>query len=317
MSHIIAVNRPGDKGWIAPGSEQHTSMISPSKVAAILGESRWQSGYGLWMEMTGRVEPDPPKDIYQVGHDFEPAIANRWLSKNPGWKLSPGEVQFVIDPDHFGFPAVATLDRRAVHGAWRRVVQLKIARDLDDADSWGDDLNDPNTPCPADYELQVFAEMLFTGLTRLPGHLCAVGPFWTEKIYPVTYDKSAAAQMITEVRDFYRSLSGSVPPDLDASTATYRTVRKLHPDIDAGTAVQVDPDLARDYLTAVAEDKAATTRLREMKSRIQAAMGNHEAALVGKTPIAKRTRHASGSVQLNSSRKTKPEDIPTKGESAA
>ncbi|WP_349318888.1 YqaJ viral recombinase family protein [Mycolicibacterium canariasense] len=315
MSHIIAVNRPGDKGWIAPGSEEHTRMISPSKVAAILGESRWQSPFGLWMEMTGRVEPDPPKDIYQVGHDFEPAIANRWLSNNPGWKLSPGEVQFVIDPEHFGFPAVATLDRRAVRGRARRIVQLKIARDLDDADTWGDDFSDPDSPCPADYELQVFAEMLFTGLTRLPGHLCAVGPFWTEKIYPIAYEKSAAAQMITEVRDFYASLKNNAPPDLDNTKATYQTVRKMHPDIAAGTGIQIDPDLARDYLTAIAAHKASETRLREMKTRIQAAMGDNESAFVGNVPIAKRARHASGSVQLNSSRKTKPEDI-TKGSAA-
>lgn len=315
MSHIIAVNRPGDAGWIAPGSEQHTEMISPSKVGAILGESRWESPYSLWMRMTGRVEPDPPKDIYQVGHDFEPAIANRWLSNNPGWKLSPGEIQFVIDPDHFGFPACVTLDRRAVRGRARRNVQLKIARNLDDADTWGDDLNDPDTPCPPDYELQVFAEMLFTGLTRLPGHLCAMGPFWTEKIYPITYDRSAAAQMIAEVRSFHASLSAKTPPPLDDTTPTYQTVRKMHPDIAGGTAVQLDPDLARDFLQTTADLKDSEKRLRGLKSRVLDAMGDAESALVGAIPVAKRAPHASGSVALNTSRKTKAEDI-TEGSAA-
>lgn len=305
-SHIIAVNRPGDPGWIAPGSEQHTKMMSPSKVAAVLGFSRWQSPYGLWMEMAGRVEPNPPKDIFSWGHDCEPTAARRWLAANPGWKLSPDEVQFVIDPEHYGFPAVVTLDRRAVRGRSRRVVQFKIARDMDDLEKWGDDLTGE---CPEDYATQVAAEMLFTGMTALPGHLLVLGPFWTERIYPIQYDANVATWMIRELQQFYRSLRNSEPPELDDHVATYSTVRKLHPEIAAGTAVELDIDIAREFLAAHQAEVDAKKRLTGAKTRVLDAMGDTETARVGDLQIAKRSPHASGSVALNKARKTTLADL--------
>lgn len=305
MKHI-AVHTPGDPGWIAPGSDEHRHMISPSKVSSILGYSRWQSAFGLWMEMAGRVEPDPPKDIFDAGHDIEPYVANRWRRLNPGWLLSPGEVQFVVDPDHFGFPAVVTLDRRAVRGRARRVVEIKMARDLEDLEKFGDDLTGD---APPDYTSQVLAEMLFTGFTKLPGHLMVTGPFWTERCYPIEYDASVAAWMITEIRQFWDSLQLETPPPLDDSKATYQTVRKLHPEISPDTAVQLDPDLAFDFLAASAAHKDSEAHLRGLKTKVLDAMGDAESALVGAVPIAKRAPHASGSVALNKARKTTAADI--------
>lgn len=305
-SHILAVHKPGDPGWIQPGSEQHMQMISPSKVAAILGFSRWQSPYGLWNEMAGRVDPQPHKDIFDVGHDAEGYMAQRWRRKNPGWRLSPGEVQLVVDPEHFGFPAMVTLDRRAVRGGLRRVVQMKIARDLDDMAVWGDDLSGE---APPDYATQVFAEMLFSGFTALDGHLMVAGPFWAERIYPIAFDERTAEGLLAEIRLFWSSLQCDTPPPLDDSVATYQTVRKLHPDIAAGTVVQLPPELAADYLDAIAEEKAAGIRLRGLKTEVLDLMGDVETALVGDTKVAKRTPHASGSVALTAARKTTGEDV--------
>lgn len=308
--HILAVNRPGDPGWIQPGSERHRSMISPSKVAAILGFSRWQSPYGLWQEMAGNVEPDPPKDIFTVGHDAEPYMARRWLRLNPGWRLSPDEVQFVIDPDHFGFPAMVTLDRRAMRGRARRVVQCKIARDLGDADVWGDDLAGDGD-APPDYASQVFAEMLFTGFTQYDGHLMVAGPFWAEKLYPIRWDDATAAGLIAEIRLFWESLRSKTPPPLDDSVATYQTVRKQQPEIAADTSVQLDPELAAAYLDALAAEKDSARAARGLKTEVLAAMGDAESALVGDLRIAKRSPHASGSVALNAARKLTGHDIRT------
>ena len=306
MSHIISVARPGQPGWIEPGSEQHTSMISPSKVAAILGFSRWQSPFGLWQEMKGHVDPDPPKDIFAAGHQFEHTAAQMWRDDNPGWKLSPGEVQFVIDPEHFGFPAMVTLDRRAVKGRSRRVAQFKIARELSDIEKFGDDLTGD---APPDYATQVFTEMLFSGFTHHAGHLLVIGPFYNHRTYEIHYDASTAAGLIREIGTFWRSLQADEAPDLDDHVATYQTVRKLHPDIDPDTSVQIDPALAVDYLTLLADQKDVERRLRGVKTALLDAMGDTETALVGSVKVAKRAPHASGSVALNAARKTTTEDI--------
>jgi hypothetical protein len=258
--------------------------------------------------MRGLVEPDPPKDIFAAGHQLEPAAARMWLDDNPGWLLSPDEVQFVIDPDHFGFPALATLDRRAVRGRARRAVEFKLARDLTDLDKFGDDLTGD---APPDYATQVFTQMLFSGFTKPPGHLLVVGPFYQHRTYEIHYDASVAAGLIGELHAFWESLKSDTPPDLDDSVATYQTVRKLHPDITPDTTVQLDPELAVEYLEAVAVAKTSETRLRGAKTEVLAAMADCETAAVGTVTVAKRAPHVSGSVALNAARKTTPADIRT------
>lgn len=292
-----------DAGFIEPGSPQHLAAISPSKVAAILGLSRWESPFRLWHRIKGLLPDEAPRDEFDVGHDFEPAAANRWLRHNPGWRVSPGEVQFVIDASRYGFPAMCTLDRRGVRGRARKVVEFKTARDLVE---WGDDFSDE---APADYLAQVIAQQMFTGYTREPADLLVLGPWFNDHIYRIPFDRSLGSWIAAECHKFYESLAGDTPPLLDDSVATYTAVRALHPEIEAGATVQLDPTLAADYLEALADQKAGEARVRGLKTRVLDAMGRAESACVGEIPVAKRAPHASGSVALNAARRTTPADI--------
>lgn len=307
MKHI-GVFTPRDREWIAPGSEQHAQHISPSKVAAILGLSRWESPFGLWHRMKGLCPPEPPKDAFDLGHDIEPFAANRWRRKNPGWLLSPDEVQFVVDPEHFGFPALVTLDRRAVRGRSRRVVEFKLARDQYDLDKWGDDLSGD---LPPDYFAQVLASMLFTGWTTLPGHLLAIGPTFRERIYEVEYNTEAreeAAYMIEQCRTFYESLQSDTPPDVDKSPATYDCLRAMHPEID-GTTVELDEEEAVDYATARQEFAIAEEELQHHKNLLLKRMENAQFAEYRGKQIARRQPGSRGSVAFYPSKSVTPQQI--------
>lgn len=290
------VYRPGQRGYVTPGSPEWLRCITPSKVAAILGVSRWESPYRLWHRMKGLVPVEDPKDIFDVGHDFEPAAANRWKRHNPGWRLSACEVQLVLGADELGFPAVCTLDRRAVRGRARRVVELKTARQLDE---WGDDLTGD---CPEDYAAQCVAQMLFTGWRALPAHLLVLGPFFNERIYEIEFDQQIADWMLAKCRDFYASLSSTEPPPLDDSVATYECVRELHPEID-GSTVDIDPDLGMAVHHANDDLKDAERKLRGLKTELLNAMGNAQYAVMGELKIADRRTHAKGGVSLNLARK--------------
>lgn len=59
--------------------------------------------------MKGTLDGPPPSEIFALGHDFEPAMASIWKRRNPGWQLSPGEVQYIVPADRFGYPAAVTL----------------------------------------------------------------------------------------------------------------------------------------------------------------------------------------------------------------
>ncbi|QBP29720.1 RecE-like exonuclease [Mycobacterium phage Typha] len=252
---------------IAPGSDEWHKLITPSKVAAILGVSRWESPYRLWHRMKGLVEPEPEKDIFTVGHAFEPALAYLWKEDNPGWQLSPGEVQITGDADQFGFPFAVTLDRRARRGRSRRVVEFKTARSLEE---WGDEFTDE---APADYVAQVSAQMLMTGYTQHPAHLVVLGPWLKHHTYQIEYTPAVADLIVGRCRDFYQSLAGDTPPPLDDTVATYECVRELHPDIDGSTAL-IPADLAIEYLAASRGRKDADRRERSAKTQVLDLMGN-------------------------------------------
>lgn len=241
--------------------------------------------------MKGLLDPKPPQDIFTVGLAFEPALAYLWKSENPGWRLSPGEVQYVTD--RFGFPACATIDRRASRGKARKVVEFKIAHHTDE---WGD--VNLEGDCPTDYALQVMAQMVLTGLYKQDADLMVMGPFFKHRTYHVKYDWRVARWMIQECQRFYASLDGDVPPDLDDSTSTYAAVRELHPDITPGLKVEIPEALAQDYHTAHAESSAAERTLRGLKSKILATVGSAQYVVCNGEVVAARQPHARGGVAL-------------------
>lgn len=311
--------RKGEAGFIPPGSPEWLSFITPSKVAAIMRESRWESPFSLWNRMKGLVPPEPPKDIFTVGHAFEKALAELWKEERTDWLLSPGEVQIVLPNDKLGFPAIVTLDRRGVRGPLRKAVEFKIARDLADMELWGAELTDE---CPDDYWTQVQAQMLFTGWVTQAANLMVCGPFWNYRIYDIDFSPSAGSEITEKCTDFFASLRNDEAPDLDDTVPTYRCVRQLHPEIN-GETVTVDSDLAMALHNANDEHKAAETKLRGLKSELLVAMGNAESAVLGDPAdtknhikVAKRSPHASGSVALNLAR-THPAIQATKKGSAA
>ncbi|MBB3039428.1 YqaJ viral recombinase family protein, partial [Hoyosella altamirensis] len=153
---------------LSPGGAAWQCIMSPSKAAAVLGVSRYESAYRLWHRMKGLVDPEPPRDIFTTGHAMELALAYLWREENPGWQLSPGEVR--VAHDRFGFPLVVHLDRRARRGSGhKRIVEFKTARKLEE---WGDHFTDQ---APADYLVQVVAQQHFTGYTEHPAHLMVMG----------------------------------------------------------------------------------------------------------------------------------------------
>lgn len=291
---------------IEPGSDEWLSYCTPSKVPAILGLSRWESPYRLWHRLKRLIPTEPPSDAFDIGHDLEPYAANRWRRKNPGWLLSPAEVQFIVPLHHYEFPAAVTLDRRAVRGRSRRVVEFKAARTLTDLEQWGDDLSGD---IPEDYAAQVTAQMLFTGWTKHAGHLLAIGPYFNERLYEVAYDRSVAAWVIEECTEFWASLAGDVPPPLDDSVATYECLRAQHPDIERGEVANVEPELALRYLVGHEHKQAAERGAQGAKNELLAAMKRAQYAKVGTLTVADRRNNGKGGVSLYPGRAVTPDAV--------
>ena len=285
---------------IDPGTPEWLRTITPSKVASVLAVSRWQSAYGLWHEMKGLVDPEPHKAIFDTGHAFELALAYLWRLENPDWRLSPKGVQ--LASTNMGFPALATLDRRAslrgpASAKYRRVVEFKTARNLED---WGDDFSDE---APGDYLVQVLFQMMVSGWTHHPGHLVVMGPFLRHHTYLVHYDAQIANDVAQQCKDFYLSLQRNTVPPLDNTVHTYRCLKALHPLIERDRIVQVDPGLIEGYRRAEARKQAADAEAQGYKNRLADVMGNAQRAAVRvddatTVNVALRKPHNKGGVAM-------------------
>ncbi|MEU9805061.1 YqaJ viral recombinase family protein [Mycobacterium sp. NPDC050853] len=284
---------------IEPGSLEWLSVITPSKVPSILLDqngntiSRWKSQYTLWHEMAGIIVPAPiskaRQDDFDYGHACELAAREYWKFKNPGWRISQGEVQ-ISNPD-LPFPNLATIDLRGSRGATRRVVEVKTARDLGE---FGDD---GSGEIPRDYAAQILMQMLITGWHETADLVCWA-QYGKPRIYHVEWDAEIAQIVIQRCVEWMESLAAGKKPALDNTISTYETVRAMHPDIDKGDEAQLDIDDAIEILAANVDHKASEERLRGLKTRLLDHMGQSQYAMVDDIKIADRRPAARGSVAL-------------------
>jgi predicted phage-related endonuclease len=304
----MSVYLKGCPEFLEPGSDEHRKIITPSKVAAILGVSRWQSPFSLWHQLKGLTAPEPQKDAFEIGHDMEAYAAARWTRRNPGWHISAHEVQYHVPDGHFPFPACATIDRRASRGRWRRNVEVKIARDLGDLERFGDDLTGE---APEDYSAQCIAQRMFCAAAQpsvtwlQESALFVIGPYFNEREYIVEYDPGVAAWIIESCAEFWESLQSDSPPPLDSSVATYEALRTLHSDIDPDLEVDLNPTVAEEFLTATTDFKIAESAARLAKTRVLDAMGRARYARCNGTLIARRQPSSRGSVALYAAKGSK------------
>ncbi|MDV8022307.1 YqaJ viral recombinase family protein [Rhodococcus sp. IEGM 1330] len=276
---------------LEPGSPEWAKTITASKIPAILGISRWTSQFAMWHQMAGNtteVISEPRQDNFDYGHAVEVAAAEYWKYRNPGWRISRGEIQF--SRADLPFPNAATIDRRGSRGSRRRIVEVKTARSLEE---WGDD---GTGNVPADYTAQVIWQQFIAGW-----HVAADLVLWPQygmpRIYTVEYDSQIAAVIVDRALAWHKSLEAGEPPELDDTVATYETVKQLHPDID-GSSVELDPDLAHRFIDWHQEQKQTNASVTGMKSKVLDAMGSAQYAMCNGQKIADRRPGRGGSVSL-------------------
>lgn len=271
---------------LTPGSPEWTKLMTASKVSAVLGLSPWQSPYSLWMEMSGRVQRPDANDAQRRGTYLEAGVLAWWLDQHPDiddWNDQPEYRK--------GDWAAATPDR----SAWldcehdnrsdctTRCLVLVEAKTVARSDDWGDPGTDQ---IPAYYYAQVVWQMHVSGI-----HTCYV-PILTGGLrfaeYVVHYSPDDGAAMERICREFYDSLAGDTPPDLDDSVATFDTVKRAHPEIDRGESVEIDAKEAKALVDWCDELKVTERMTRLSKTRVIDAMGRAQYATHQGVRIARR-----------------------------
>lgn len=287
----------------APGTREHTRIITASKVPAILGVSRFKSQYTLWHEMAGNVEPEElDEDRMAWGHIAEPSLAGWWVHKHPGYRLNPrrnGTFEVAYTNAALPFEHVATLDRRAYLPSAPRdqrfhIVECKTAMTLDD---WGRPGEEDSVP--ADYYAQVQFQMGVSGIHTASA--VVLGPFGEPEIHDLAFNQDEFDAIIDRCVAWQTSLEMGLEPPLDRSESTYETVRGLHPDIDEKAEVQISLDEAVKLLDAAVGEDDAKAAHREARNTANILMEGAKYLRVGDVKIADRRAKQGGTpyVQFN------------------
>jgi putative phage-type endonuclease len=260
---------------IEVGDPEWLRVMSASKIAAVLGLSPWESKFSLYHRMTGAVT-DEGNDATRRGHYLEPAIAAWFTDQHPDWRIEPTGTWLHKDRSW----QAATPDRTAtLPDGDVELVELKSSAD---DEGWGD----PDTDqIPVYYRAQVIWQMDVLGLRRC--HIAVLLPHLKFQAYVVDYDPAEAEFMRTAAEEFLADLQAGNRPPIDDSTATYKVVRELHPDID-GEEREVPAELATEFLDAIDAEHDAKAAGRLARARMADAMGSARYAVANQTRIARR-----------------------------
>lgn len=272
-----------------PGSPEHTRLVTASKVAAIIGVSKWDSPYSMWMTMAERLAQKPTSTIQERGNFLEPAILAWWKAQHP-------EFTKIIDQPYYelGDWAGATPDLEASNVTETVLVDAKSAAYVDEWDNDGDDQTEGTSigGVPLYYWTSSQWQMHVSGIHKV--FIALIGPRLEFKEYAVEYDQAHCEAVEAHCRDFWLSLALDQPPALDGTVATYNVARKEYDGLDKEQTVQIDLATAVEYVDALNDAKTAGERELLAKSTLLGLMGNAAYAECNGVRVARRQKTATG-----------------------
>lgn len=294
---------PSPVSRLEPGSPGWLRLMTASKVAAILGASKYDSPRSMWHKMRNELPTEAQTSVQSRGHYLEPAILAWWADQHGVDRNDPRQWRnqplYVMD----GW-AAATPDAEAELDGDLVLVEAKSARDLDE---WGAPGTDE---IPTTYLFQAYWQMHVSGVHTC--HVPVIGAFLDFSEYVVTYDRDIGMALEQRCLDFFESLKADEPPQLDDSGPTYDALRKLYRTID-DSEIEIPLATAREYVDALEQRKAAEARERLAKATVLDLMGETRYATAGGIRVARRQPNKTG-FQLNQVAKTLS-DLPTEGTS--
>lgn len=242
--------------------ERRKSGLGGSEVATILNLNPYKTPYELWLEKTGRREPEDISGKFAIrrGNDMEALVA-KWFSEDTG--LTVARVNSTLtNPDHPYL--LGHIDRRIV-GA-KEGLECKTSN-WRMAVNFGEEGTDD---VPPSYLIQCVHYMIVTGWRVW--HLAAElgGDF---KIYRIEYDETLANHVARTAHDWWqRHIIDGVEPE----PTTHADLALAYPHTDNDTEVEASSDikLIHEELVGVAMQlKDMKERDSGLRAQLKAAMG--------------------------------------------
>lgn len=203
--------------WLAA----RTKGVGASEVAAVLGESKWQSPYGLWAAKTGKVAAEPRTAAQARGIDREAEVAEMFADRHPEYAVeNVGLVQHRDRPWELATPDRLLLD--AAHDDGDGLLEVKTAGSRS---GWG---SPGSSEIPVEYVMQCQWQMAVTGLPFVAVAALFVDGWEGYREYQVDRDEDVIAYLREQVEQFWTDhiLADAAPP-LDGHDATTRAIKAM------------------------------------------------------------------------------------------
>lgn len=291
---------------LTPGSPEWCRRVSPSKVAACMGLSPWDSQRSMYHKMRGEVPWDEETPAMERGTLCEPAVLAWWRKhhEHDGWTDQPSAT--------VGDWCVATPDALTTMDGLPTIVEAKTSAE---DDAWG-------TPGTDEVPVYYLTQALFAAhVLRLNGtdaqqiHMPVLfGRRLRFENYVIGYNAELAESLFARMEQWRDDLAADVAPELDDTIATWDAVRKVHPDIDRGESIELDEKTARAVVEWTDELKSTKAAQRLATSTVLDRMGRAQYATHNGVRIARRQKGSHG---VSFVVVAKPSDLPDRKESAA
>jgi putative phage-type endonuclease len=258
--------------WLA----ERRNGIGGSDTAALLGESPYQSLYGLWLDKTGQAEDVDTTDAMQRGNWLEPHLA-KWFAEQTGLQVRRSGLLASREHDHMR----TTPDRLTADGGNLEIKTLGAYAKV--AEEWR------HGGIARHAYIQGQQQLAVTGRS----HVWFV--VWQDPSPqlrgPVPRDEALIAEIIAKTDDFwFNHVLPRVAPEVDLATITDDEIALRWPTAVDGKAVEAAwpahvEQLLAERAELKAEAKAFDTRLDEIEGALKVFTGDAEALLVDGRPV--------------------------------
>ena len=268
--------------------------IGGSDLASIYNESPWTSRYSLWAEKSGRVtRENKTNDAMEWGHFLEDAVAAKFakeydavvvkwpvMLRSKKYPMMLANVDFFIchitDANQHGFqPGVVNLYTGADEPTGiLSILEIKTNGIVGRSNfaAWQD------THVPRNYELQGLHYATVTGRDSVVFAALIAGEGLV--VRGRVYGTEEMAECAERVSEFWSLVTTGTEPDTDGLDSTHDTLAKMYPKHREGVTVEADDFLLETfgaYVKAVEVEKQSTERVKELRARLEVAIGDAEA----------------------------------------
>jgi putative phage-type endonuclease len=262
------------------------NRIGGSDVSTICGVNPWESPFTWWAKKTKRIEDNfEPNEAMEWGSRLESVILDKFADNHPELVITPSPGTFhhnerdwqIANPDAFAHDPETSEDI---------IIEIKTARYEDD---W-------LAGVPAYYKTQVQWYLQTFGYRRAYVAVLFSGSRYREfEILADDFEQGVNLGKVVMFREKY--LLVNKQPDFDGALSTYETVRKLHPDIESSSEVELG-SLGVEYMESLKAYQEAEAELNQSKSSVIAAMGKARRGLIDGNHVFTRQAKSGGAPYL-------------------